>query len=160
MTKVKMNLVAVLFAVAGFSATVISCKKDKEDAETDMVYNLTGNANGAQEAPTRVTTAATGTISGTYNKTTNILQYTITWNGLSAAPAAMHLHGPADPGIAAGVKIPINGFTAAATGSVNKTDTLKTEMDEADFLQGKWYYNIHTPANPGGEIRGQIFPTR
>jgi hypothetical protein len=72
----------------------------------------------------------------------------------------MHLHGPSDPGVAAPVKIPITGFSATATGSINRTDTLKTETDEADFLLGKWYYNIHTPANPGGEIRGQIFPTR
>ncbi len=54
---------------------------------------------------TRVTTSASGTISGTYNKNTNILLYTITWNGLSAAPSAMHFHGPADPGVATGVKI-------------------------------------------------------
>jgi hypothetical protein len=160
MTRVKMNFIAVFFAVAGFSATVFSCKKENDNADTNIEYNLSGNANGAQEAPKRVTTTATGTISGTYNKNTNILQYTITWNGLSTAPAAMHLHGPADPGIAADVKIPITGFTAGASGTVNRTDTLKNETDEADFLQGRWYYNIHTPANPGGEIRGQIFPTR
>lgn len=146
---------ALLVALASFS----SCDKD-DDKPEDMMYTLTGNANGAQEAPTRVTTNATGTIAGTYNKNTNILQYTITWNGLSAAPSGMHLHGPADPGVAANIKIGITGFTAAATGSVSRTDTLKSETDEADFLQGRWYYNIHTPANPGGEIRGQIFPTR
>ncbi|HZF66229.1 MAG TPA: CHRD domain-containing protein [Chitinophagaceae bacterium] len=160
MTRAKMNYVAIFIAVAVFSATFFSCEKDDNDEDTNVVYNLTGNANGAQEAPDRVTTAASGTISGTYNKNTNILQYTITWNGLSSAPSAMHLHGPADPGVAAGVKIPVPGFTAAASGSINRTDTLKTDADEADFLQGRWYYNIHTPANPGGEIRGQIFPTR
>lgn len=148
-----------LFLLLAASASFISCEKNDDDTD-DMTYTLTGNANGAQEVPNRVTTSATGTISGTYNKNTNILQYTITWNGLSDAPSGMHLHGPADPGVAAGVKIPIPGFTAAASGSVNRTDTLKTETDEADFLQGRWYYNIHTPANPAGEIRGQIFPTR
>lgn len=158
MMKMKTNSIA-LFLLLAASASFISCEK-KDDDTDDMMYTLTGNANGAQEAPNRVTTTATGTISGTYNKNTNILQYTINWNGLSTAPSAMHLHGPADPGVAAGVKIPIPGFTAAASGSVNRTDTLKTETDEADFLQGRWYYNIHTPANPGGEIRGQIFPTR
>jgi hypothetical protein len=25
-----------------------------------------------------------------------------------------------------------------------------------DLVAGKWYFNIHTAANPGGEIRGQI----
>ncbi len=160
MTKMKPNVVALFFAFAALSVTGFSCSKDDDDDDAEVVYNLTGNANGFQEAPTRVTTTATGTISGTYNKNTNILQYTITWNGLSSAPSAMHFHGPADPGVPAGIKVPIPGFTAAASGSVSRTDTIKTDTDEADFLQGRWYYNIHTPANPGGEIRGQVFPTR
>ncbi len=162
MTRMKTHSVALLFALAGLSATVVSCKKDNDDKDknNNMMYNLSGNANGAQEAPMRVTTSATGTISGTYNTNTNILQYNITWNGLSDAPTGMHFHGPANPGEAAGVKIGITGFTAAATGSVNKSDTLKTEADETELLQGKWYYNIHTAAYPEGEIRGQILPTR
>lgn len=160
MTVKKPNAGAFYFAFVVLTIIGFSCKKDDNNKESEIVYNLSGNANGAQEAPNRVTTSAAGTIRGTYNKTTNILQYTINWNGLSSPPSAMHFHGPADPGIAAGVKVPITGFTAAATGSVSRTDTLKTDSDEADFLQGRWYYNIHTPANPGGEIRGQIFPTR
>jgi hypothetical protein len=28
----------------------------------------------------------------------------------------------------------------------------------ADLLAGKWYVNIHTAANPNGEIRGQVMP--
>lgn len=160
MTRIKAHSVALFFALAGLSVTVGSCKKDNYDNNNETRYNLSGNADGAQEAPIKVTTSATGTISGTYNTNTNILQYTITWNGLSDAPTGMHFHGPANPGEAAGVKIGISGFTAAATGSVNKSDTLKSEADETDLLQGKWYYNIHTAANPGGEIRGQIFPTR
>lgn len=160
MIKIKANAVTVLFSIAALSATFLSCDKYVDTGNNDMMYNLTGNANGFQEAPNRVTTSASGTITGTYNRNTNILQYTINWNGLSSAPQAMHLHGPSDPGVAAPVKIPIPGFTPAASGSVSRTDTLKNETDEADFLQGRWYYNIHTPAHPGGEIRGQIFPTR
>ena len=27
---------------------------------------------------------------------------------------------------------------------------------ELDLMAGKWYFNIHTAANKGGEIRGQV----
>jgi len=28
----------------------------------------------------------------------------------------------------------------------------------ADLLGGRYYINVHTAANPGGEIRGQVMP--
>jgi len=31
-----------------------------------------------------------------------------------------------------------------------------TAEQEAQLLGGLWYYNIHTDANKGGEIRGNI----
>jgi hypothetical protein len=38
---------------------------------------------------------------------------------------------------------------------IEGTATL-TENQAADLLSGKWYANIHTAANPGGELRGQM----
>ena len=31
-----------------------------------------------------------------------------------------------------------------------------TPEQMADLQAGKWYFNVHTKANPGGEIRGQL----
>ena len=31
-----------------------------------------------------------------------------------------------------------------------------TDAQAADLEAGKWYFNIHTAANPGGEIRGTV----
>jgi len=31
-----------------------------------------------------------------------------------------------------------------------------TDVQAADLMAGKWYVNIHTAANKGGEIRGQV----
>jgi hypothetical protein len=29
-------------------------------------------------------------------------------------------------------------------------------IEKQELVDGKWYFNLHTSANPGGEIRGQI----
>lgn len=137
----------------------MGCEKDKETVN-NPVFTLKGNANGAQEAPTRVTTTATGTISGTYNKETNDLVYTISWNGLAGGnPSMMHFHGPADPGVAASVRVHITGFTPAASGTVNGTAKLD-DAQESELLNGQWYYNIHNATYPAGEIRGQVVLTQ
>ena len=38
---------------------------------------------------------------------------------------------------------------------ITGTATL-TPAQAADLAAGKWYVNLHTAANPGGEIRGQV----
>ena len=52
----------------------------------------------------------------------------------------------------AGVAVPITGI---ATSPVEGSATL-TDAQAADLVAGKYYVNIHTAANPGGEIRGQV----
>jgi hypothetical protein len=38
---------------------------------------------------------------------------------------------------------------------IKGTATL-TDAQAADLAAGKWYFNVHTEANKGGEIRGQV----
>jgi hypothetical protein len=161
-TKINHNVLAVFLGLSLVATGFFACSKDDDDDDSqneEVIYNLSGNANGGQEFPNRVTTTATGTLTGTYNATTNLLTYTITWNGISAAPTGFHFHGPADPGASAGIVVPITGFPAATAGTHSGTATL-TDAQETDLLAFKWYYNIHTPTNGGGEIRGQVFPMR
>ena len=88
------------------------------------------------------------------------MNFTVNWTGLSGGnPTAMHFHGPADPGIAASVIVPITGFPTTASGTVTGTATL-TDAQETDFMNGLWYYNIHNATYPAGEIRGQVFLTQ
>jgi hypothetical protein len=63
-----------------------------------------------------------------------------------------HFHGPAPVGVNAGVIVPVKGSVASPI----RGEATLTPEQSADLLAGKWYFNVHTAANPGGEIRGQV----
>jgi hypothetical protein len=71
---------------------------------------------------------------------------------LSGNATAAHFHGPAEPGKNAGVLVAAPGVnTGPFEGSAQLTD------DQAKALTGgQAYFNVHTAANPGGEVRGQL----
>ena len=151
------NRKATIVAAAVFLMAICfnpGCKKDDTPPVVDHDYTLSGNASSAQEVPTNTSTG-TGSITGTYNDETNILNYSVTWTGLTGNVNAAHFHGPALPGVSANVIVPFTIANNASTGNLSGTATL-TDAQETDFLAGKWYYNLHTTANPGGEIRGQV----
>jgi hypothetical protein len=107
--------------------------------------------DGKSETPPN-TSAATGKADIDYDAATKKLSWTLTYSGLSGPATAAHFHGPADPGKNAGVAVAIpNAGTSPVTGSATLTDA-----QAADLEAGKYYVNVHTAANPGGEIRGQV----
>ena len=107
--------------------------------------------DGKSEVPATTSTGS-GTADIDYDPATKKLTWTLTYSGLTGAATAAHFHGPGEPGKVAGVKVPIPGATSSpAEGSATLTDE-----QAADFLAGKYYINVHTAANPGGEIRGQV----
>ena len=113
---------------------------------------LGGSLSGAQEVPP-VSTAGSGTVEATFDKQTNRLSYRVVYSGLSGPAAAGHFHGPATAGQNAGVVL---GFSNAA--SPIQGEATLTAAQAADLLAGRWYVNIHTARNPGGEIRAQVIP--
>jgi CHRD domain len=107
--------------------------------------------DGKSEVPA-VTTSGTGTADIDYDAATKKLTWKLTYSGLSGPATAAHFHGPAEPGKNAGVAVAIpNVASSPAEGSATLTDA-----QAADLTAGKYYVNIHTQANPGGEIRGQV----
>jgi len=107
--------------------------------------------NGAAEVPP-VTTAGKGAAEVDFDPATKKLSWKVTHSGLSGPATAAHFHGPADPSKNAGVAVAIpNAGSSPAEGSATLTDA-----QAADLVAGKYYVNIHTAANPGGEIRGQV----
>lgn len=88
-----------------------------------------------------------------YDTVTHVLSWRVQYSGLTALLSAAHFHGTATRTTNAPILIPIAGVNQPTPliGSTTLTDP-----QAADLLAGRWYINIHTPANPAGEIRGQV----
>jgi len=110
--------------------------------------------SGNQEVPP-VTTEATGVGGYFINAAKDSLCISITAINLSGPITGAHIHQGA-PGENGPVLI---GFTEMVDGNsiqaVVTGDDLSAELIEM-MLKGDLYFNIHTEANPAGEIRGQI----
>jgi hypothetical protein len=107
--------------------------------------------DGKSEVPAN-TSAATGTADVDFDPASKKLSWKVTYSGLSGPATAAHFHGPAEAGKNAGVAVAIpNAGTSPVSG-----DATLTDAQAADLVAGKYYINIHTAANPGGEIRGQV----
>ena len=107
--------------------------------------------DGKSEVPPNAS-AGTGTADIDYDPASKKVSWKVTYSGLTGAATAAHFHGPAEAGKNAGVAVPIaNPNTSPVEGSATLTDA-----QAADLTAGKYYVNIHTAANPGGEIRGQV----
>ena len=105
---------------------------------------------GSSEVPPNQTTGS-GTVIATYDTATKQLTWDGSYSGLTGPATAAHFHGPAEPGKNAGVAVPITPATSPLHGSATLTDA-----QASDLMAGSWYVNIHTEANKGGELRGQL----
>ena len=116
-----------------------------------MTKNVNVSLSGAEQVPA-VSTAARGSGMITVGEDRSV-SGSITISGLS--PVAAHIH------VAARGK---NG--PVAIGLVKTSDTVWsvpagakfTDAQYQSFMLGETYLNFHTPANKGGEIRGQLQP--
>lgn len=132
----------ILFLVVAF--LMASCAMMPGDGNV----RLRGTLSGASQNPPVSTTGA-GTVEATLNKNTNLLKWRVNYSGLSGPARAGHFHGPAVPGQNTGVVL---GFTGSIESPFQGEATL-TAAQAADVLASKWYVNLHTAQNPGGEIR-------
>jgi hypothetical protein len=136
-----------------------------------------GALNGAQESPS-VTTTGTGFVTVTVDPVASTMRIDTTWNSLTAGTTVAHIHccfvpgGPANV-IPATMTPSLAGFPEGVTsGTYDMTFDLNDAATyNADFLaanagsvdlakneligglsRNDAYFNIHTTANPNGEI--------
>jgi len=148
-------------AIAGLFVLLVS---SQAQAQT---INFTAALSGGNEVPGVVTgSVGTGTVS--VNLATQVVTYRIDVYNMPVGTTASHFHIGA-----AGVSGPVVvNFTVATgisndfaiSGTASATDLVQRAAQGInsweDFIQalqlGNVYMNVHSTANPGGEIRGQV----
>jgi len=140
-----------------------------------------GNLAGANEVPL-VVSPGTGLATVVLDPTAQTIQVNVTFSGLTSNDVAAHIHCCAPLGTNAGVATTVPAFPGFPLGVTSGTYssalfdltqptiynpafvTLQGGLSQAEaaliagIQTGMTYFNIHTVNNPGGEIRGQLFP--
>lgn len=122
-----------------------------------VVANITTALNARQEVPKpkgRVNRArGTFTATVTQSGTTTRIGWQLAFSGLTGKAIAAHIHiGPR--GKAGPVAVALCG---PCRSGMRRSAELPLAVVTA-LEAGRAYVNIHTPGNPGGEVRGQIAP--
>jgi hypothetical protein len=105
--------------------------------------------SGKNEVPPNATT---GSGTARVELDGNTIKWNVTYSGTTGPITAGHFHGPAAAGANAGVVVPFAGPLASPI--IGQATLTPAQVDQVK--QGLWYVNLHTAANPGGELRGQV----
>lgn len=143
---IKLTAVALLFL------SIASCSKKNTTTPPDPNITFKATLSAANERPTPNASTGTGSATLVFNNDTKIFTVSITYSGLTGTATASHIH-KGDPTIAGPV---IFGFSNVAVSPIIYTSAALDATQEADLKAGNYYVNVHTAANPGGEIRGQL----
>jgi hypothetical protein len=154
------TLALALVAAVAVAAIATSC--GSSTAPTNKTY--VANLSPANEVPPKTTT---GTGVATFVDLGTEIDWTLTLTNMTGVIAS-HIHGPAAVGVNTGVIINLflpNVATPTLNGVVGRgiitnANNANISLDSLRVLfnNGNAYVNVHTSANPGGEIRDQVHP--
>jgi CHRD domain len=159
-----------------------SCEKDSEKDKANLHIKTDIPVTGAQIVPASPS-PGTGKLSINYDRRNKVLNYTITWTGLSDSVVAIRINGPAPSGFSAlntsftGASptlytttpyIVIQQFTGAttapfkplypSTGSFSGTLSVDgVKVKEQDLLNNLYYFTIHTKTVLPGSPPASLF---
>ena len=152
-TRLKVLTRALRWPLAATMGLLLAACGGSDDAPVvETRATLSAAMTGDQEpAPTATGALGTGTL--TLSSPSRALSGSITLDGLSATAAHIH-DGVA--GVNAAIIVPLAETTAGSGTWTVPAGTVLTEAQATAFAAGGLYFNAHSTANPGGEIRGQI----
>ena len=158
---------ALTLATAGLFVLLVSAAQAQAQTVT-----FTTTLHGGNEVPVVVTGSA-GTATVTWNTSTKTGTYRVDVYNMPVGTTASHIHvGPAGGGgpVVVNFTVPPGGIsndfglsgTFACSDVVNRPaqGINSCEDFEQALLLENAYVNVHSTANPGGEIRGQLVRQR
>lgn len=162
------TIVATL-AVIGMSALSRGGSGVTQQPARPVIF--TADLDFAQELHARATTSPSTGVGAAVlvlSADRQSISYAFSFTGLTGPVVAAHFHAAANFGQNAGVVKNLCGTSDTPpceegrllTGRWSKTDMTQPLTDALidAFLAGQVYLNLHTSANPGGELRGQVIP--
>jgi hypothetical protein len=118
-------------------------------SDDDLPLAFSASLSGMEETPPNAS-AASGTGLVTVDPDRRTLTASIVTTGMTDSDAHIHV---ASPGLSGPIVFPLS---KAAGTTVWSTRTALSEAQFATLKNGSYYFNVHSPAFPNGEIRGQI----
>jgi hypothetical protein len=148
----KSSLATALVCTAGIAIVVAAGAPARITADRTQLRALLNPADEVP-APSGDVAAARGTFTATATKTATgaSLQWRLTFTNLTGAASAAHLHTGAR-GVAGPVSLALCGPCTSPVTGTSEIDAALLSAIQSDGV----YANVHTPANPRGEIRAQV----
>jgi hypothetical protein len=132
--------IAVVFSVVLLAGCGMDYISEPANSKVRLAAQLSGDSN------------ATGSLSAAYSPLTHILQWQLSYNGLSGPVTWAYLDGPDGTGAPAEV-VPIN---LAEERNPHPGSATLTAQQADDLMAGRWSVTIKTEQYPGGEIKGAL----
>jgi hypothetical protein len=148
---------------------VVNCGDDNSTGPANKRY--VANLNAAAEGGT-ITSAGSGVV--TFEDKGDLITWSMTLTNMTNVTVShIHLGSATNVGTTAGPVIinlflpnrgpgneigTVNGLVAEGTITNANSPTVKLDSLRVLFNNGNAYANVHTAANPGGEIRDQVHP--
>jgi hypothetical protein len=117
-------------------------------AESQRAFAVRLELSGENEVPPAVSDA-TGTAIIVIVPATDMVCWKLSWEDAPGTVVAAHIHGPAQPGVNAGILVPLTVDPPMGCTTDSDADAIAADP-------GNYYVNIHSTEFPGGFLRAQL----